>query len=72
MGGSGTMERRSCRLSDMPCNKGRENTMDKFKAYVISRSEARVVSAAFTTMDVTALDPGEVLVRVAYASINFI
>jgi len=44
--------------------------MDNFPAYVISRTDGRV-SADFTTMDVASLDAGEVLVRVAYASINF-
>ncbi len=44
--------------------------MDDFNAYVISRTDGRV-SAAFTRMDVSSLDAGEVLVRVAYASINF-
>lgn len=45
--------------------------MDKFNAYLISRSAERVVSAAITTLDESALDAGDVLVRVAYASINF-
>lgn len=44
--------------------------MDPFNAYVISRDEGHV-NAAFTTMDIASLDAGEVLVRVAYASINF-
>ena len=45
--------------------------MDSFNAYVISRNDEKVVSAAFASMDVSALDAGDVLVRVAYASINF-
>ena len=43
---------------------------DTFDAYCISRTDGRV-SADFATLRVADLDPGEVLVRVAYASINF-
>ncbi len=44
--------------------------MDDFNAYLISRTDGHV-GAAFTRMDVASLDAGAVLVRVAYASINF-
>lgn len=43
--------------------------MDKFKAYLVSKQER--VSAAFTEMDESQLDDGEVDVRVEYASINY-
>lgn len=43
---------------------------DSFNAYLISRADGRV-RADFATLHVADLDPGEVLVRVAYASINF-
>jgi putative YhdH/YhfP family quinone oxidoreductase len=43
---------------------------DRFNTYCISRADGRV-SAEFATMRVADLDPGDVLVRVAYASINY-
>jgi acrylyl-CoA reductase (NADPH) len=44
--------------------------MDTFRAYLISRQDNQV-QAAFTPMDRSQLDPGDVVVRIAYASINY-
>lgn len=44
--------------------------MNEFKAYVISGSPADT-RASFETLTDESLDPGDVLVRVAYASINY-
>ncbi|NPC54573.1 acrylyl-CoA reductase family protein [Caenimonas soli] len=44
--------------------------MDTFRAYLISRQDAQV-RAAFTDMDRSQLDPGDVVVRIDYASINY-
>ena len=43
--------------------------MDKFKAYLVTKQDR--VAAAFTEMDESQLDDGEVDVRVEYASINY-
>jgi len=51
-------------------NEKKVSYMDNFPAYVLSRVDDRI-SADFTTMQAAALDAGAVLVRVAYASINF-
>ncbi|MFH1605067.1 MAG: oxidoreductase [Pseudomonadota bacterium] len=44
--------------------------MDKFKAYRINEVEKKIV-AEFIDMGRDDLDPGEVLVRVAYSSVNY-
>lgn len=44
--------------------------MEPFAAYLITRTEG-AVSAEIVPFDPSGLDPGEVVVRVAYASINF-
>jgi putative YhdH/YhfP family quinone oxidoreductase len=44
--------------------------MDKFKAYRIHEIERKVV-ARFEELTIDALDPGEVVVRVAYSSVNY-
>ena len=44
--------------------------MDTFRAYLISRQDNQV-SAAFTHMDRSQLDAGDVVVRIDYASINY-
>ena len=44
--------------------------MDPFAAYLITRAEG-VTNAGFVSFDPSQLDPGEVVLRVAYASINF-
>ena len=44
--------------------------MDTFRGYLISR-EGKEVRAAFADLDRSQLDPGDVVVRIAYASINF-
>jgi acrylyl-CoA reductase (NADPH) len=44
--------------------------MDTFPAYLISRPDKQVL-AAFTQMDRSQLDPGDVVVRIDYASINY-
>ena len=44
--------------------------MANFRAYLISQKEKQV-SAAFTVLDDSQLDPGEVTVQVDYASVNF-
>jgi acrylyl-CoA reductase (NADPH) len=44
--------------------------MDDFRAYLISEKEGGV-AAAFTQLRADRLDPGEVTVRIAYASINY-
>jgi len=44
--------------------------MDTFPAYLISRPDKEVTSA-FTQMDRSQLDPGDVVVRIDYASINY-
>jgi acrylyl-CoA reductase (NADPH) len=46
------------------------NRSASFPAYLIS-STADGVAAAFTTLDDDALDPGDVTVRVQYASVNY-
>src|SRR5947208_1846733 len=43
---------------------------DSFPAYLVTSAPAGV-SASFTTLRETDLDPGDVTVRVQYASINF-
>jgi len=42
-----------------------------FKAYLISSSDGKTVSAAFTQMSEEQLDPGEVTIRVAHSSVNY-
>jgi putative YhdH/YhfP family quinone oxidoreductase len=44
--------------------------MDKFKAFLITQQE-KGVACAFTEMSLADLDPGEVVVRVAYSDINY-
>ena len=42
-----------------------------FKAFVIRQDEHRKVSAAMESLAVEGLDAGEVLIRVAYSSVNY-
>jgi len=42
-----------------------------FKAYLISSSDGKTVSAGFTQMSEEQLDPGEVTIRVAHSSVNY-
>ena len=42
-----------------------------FQAFLIRQDENRKVSAAMESMTVDALDAGEVLIRVAYSSVNY-
>jgi D-arabinose 1-dehydrogenase-like Zn-dependent alcohol dehydrogenase len=42
-----------------------------FKAYVIRQDENRKVSAAMEPLSVDGLDAGEVLIKVAYSSVNY-
>lgn len=44
--------------------------MDKFKAYRIHEVEKKV-AARFEELAIDALDPGEVVIRVAYSSVNY-
>lgn len=44
--------------------------MNKFKAYLITEADKKV-SAAFVEKTVDELDPGEVLIRVAYSDVNY-
>ena len=44
--------------------------MESFKGYLIEESEGRV-QASFADLDATRLDPGNVVVRVAYSSVNY-
>ena len=44
--------------------------MDKFKAFRISEADKKV-SAGFVDMTLAELDPGEVVVRVAYSDVNY-
>ncbi|MBA4740011.1 MAG: oxidoreductase [Burkholderiales bacterium] len=44
--------------------------MDQFKAFMIEEVEDGV-SSSFKTIDVTNLDPGEVLIKTSYSSVNF-
>jgi putative YhdH/YhfP family quinone oxidoreductase len=48
----------------------REEHMDRFKAFVITQEE-KGVRCAFTEMALEDLDPGEVVVRVAYSDVNY-
>jgi len=45
--------------------------MDTFRAYLITRSDDKQVRADFTELDRSQLDAGDVVVRIAYASINY-
>ncbi|MDD2991345.1 MAG: alcohol dehydrogenase catalytic domain-containing protein, partial [Zoogloea sp.] len=42
-----------------------------FKAFVIRQDENRKVRSAMETLSVDALDAGEVLIKVAYSSVNY-
>jgi len=42
-----------------------------FKAYLISSSDGKTVSAGFTQMSEEQLDPGEITIRVAHSSVNY-
>ena len=42
-----------------------------FNAYVIRQDENRKVSAAMEPLSVDGLDAGEVLIKVAYSSVNY-
>ena len=44
--------------------------MDKFKAYRINEVDKKTV-AAFVDMTLDELDPGEVVIRVAYSGVNY-
>ncbi|MBI4757300.1 MAG: oxidoreductase [Betaproteobacteria bacterium] len=44
--------------------------MEPFKAYLVSSEDDRV-SGRFATLDESALDPGEVTIRVHYSSVNY-
>jgi len=44
--------------------------MDKFKAYLITQQD-KGVTAEFTQLSLEDLDPGEVVVRVAYSDVNY-
>jgi acrylyl-CoA reductase (NADPH) len=44
--------------------------MDQFKAYLI-RADGDAVHADFTTLDRAQMDPGDVVVRIRYASVNY-
>ena len=44
--------------------------MNKFKAYLITEADKKV-TAAFVEKSVDELDPGEVLIRVAYSDVNY-
>ncbi|MCA0188481.1 MAG: alcohol dehydrogenase catalytic domain-containing protein, partial [Proteobacteria bacterium] len=45
--------------------------MSPFKAFVIRQDENRKVVSAMETLAVDALDAGEVLIKVAYSSVNY-
>ncbi|NTV09464.1 MAG: alcohol dehydrogenase catalytic domain-containing protein, partial [Zoogloea sp.] len=45
--------------------------MDSFKAFVIDQDENRKVVSGMTTLSDTQLDAGEVLIKVAYSSVNY-
>lgn len=47
------------------------NAVSPFQAFVIRQDENRKVVAAMESMAVDALDVGEVLIRVAYSSVNY-
>jgi len=47
------------------------NAVSPFQAFVIRQDENRKVVAAMESMAVDALDAGEVLIRVAYSSVNY-
>ena len=44
--------------------------MDKFKAFLISQQD-KGVKCAFTEFALADLDPGEVVIRVAYSDVNY-
>ena len=44
--------------------------MDKFKAFRINEVDKKTVSA-FVDMTLAELDPGEVVIRVAYSGVNY-
>ena len=44
--------------------------MDKFKAFRINEVDKKTVSA-FVDMTPAELDPGEVVIRVAYSGVNY-
>lgn len=45
--------------------------MSSFKAYLINQDENRKVAGALSSMTLDQLDPGEVLIKVHYSSINY-
>lgn len=47
------------------------SSVPPFKAYVIRQDENRKVSAAMEPLSVDGLDAGEVLIKVAYSSVNY-
>ncbi|HEX4885465.1 MAG TPA: alcohol dehydrogenase catalytic domain-containing protein, partial [Casimicrobiaceae bacterium] len=45
--------------------------MQRFKAYRTFQDEAKVVSSRFVDMTLDELDPGDVVVRTKYSTINY-
>ena len=46
-------------------------TMDRFKAYKLTETPDRKITAQFVDMALDDLDPGDVVVRVAYSDVNY-
>jgi len=46
-------------------------TMERFKAYKLTETPDRKIKAEFVEMALDDLDPGDVVVRVAYSDVNY-
>ena len=45
--------------------------MERFKAYKLTETQDKKISAEFVDMTLDELDPGDVVVRVAYSDVNY-
>src|ERR671914_1211984 len=45
--------------------------MERFKAYKLTETPEKKIRAEFVNMTLDELDPGDVVVRVAYSSVNY-
>jgi acrylyl-CoA reductase (NADPH) len=57
-------------VANLKCQKGQATRMDKFKAYRIREVENKA-AARFEEVTLDELDAGEVVIRVAYSSVNY-
>jgi acrylyl-CoA reductase (NADPH) len=62
---------RSANLAPDQEEKSMSSVVAPFKAFVIRQDENRKVCSAMETLSVDALDAGEVLIKVAYSSVNY-